>query len=368
MREIPFFNYRKAFADQQDAFTTIFHDVLGRGAYILQRDMVDFERHLGAYVGVTHALGVGNATDGLHFLWRAAGLRPGDEVILPSHTMVATAAAIHFAGGVPVPVDCGPDHLLDPAAAEAAVGPRTRGICPVQLNGRVCDMDAVERIARTHDLILIEDSAQALGAKWKDRQAGSFGRGGAFSFYPAKLLGCLGDGGAVTTNDAAVAREVYLLRDHGRTPEGDVAGWGLNSRLDNLQAAFLDAQLADYGAIIATRRRLAGIYDEMLGDVAEVMLPPGPDADPDHFDVYQNYELEADRRDELRAHLKAHGVGTHIQWGGKAVHQFAALGFAVRLPNTERFFTRALMLPLNTTLSDDDARYVAEAIRGFYGR
>ncbi|MEX0691085.1 MAG: DegT/DnrJ/EryC1/StrS family aminotransferase [Gemmatimonadales bacterium] len=368
MRDIPFFNYRKAFADQRDAFTATFHDVLARGAYILQRDMLDFEMHLGAYVGASHALGVGNATDGLHFLWRAAGLRPGDEVILPSHTMVATAAAIHFAGGVPVPVDCGPDHLLDPAAAAAAVGPRTRGICPVQLNGRACDMGAIEALARKHDLILIEDAAQALGAMWKGRMAGSFGKGGAFSFYPAKLLGCLGDGGAVTTNDADVAREVFLLRDHGRTPEGDVVGWGLNSRLDNLQAAFLDLQLSDYAKIIGTRRRLAGIYHEMLRDISALRLPPGPDADPDHFDVYQNYELEADRRDELRAHLKARGIGTNVQWGGKAVHQFAALGFAVHLPETERFFTRALMLPLNTTLSDDDARTVAETIRDFYGR
>ena len=368
-REIPFFNYRMAFADREDEYVAVFRDVLRRGAFIQQRDLADFEARLGGFIGVRHAIGVGNATDGLIMLWRAAGLEPGDEVILPSHTMVATAAAVHFAGGVPVLVDCGSDRLINPEAVAAAVGPRTRGLCPVQLNGRVADMDALVAVAERHDLILVEDAAQALGARYRGRQAGTFGRGAAISFYPAKILGCFGDGGAVATDDDEVAGAIHLLRDHGRGMDGDVYRWGLNSRLDNLQAAILDLQLRDYQAtIVARRRHLAGIYQDVLGEVAELDLPPGPDADPDRFDVYQNYEVAAERRDALREHLRARGVGTIIQWGGKAIHQFPHLGFEMRLPETERFFERALMLPMNVTLTDDDVRYVAETVRGFYGR
>ena len=149
-RRIPFFNYQRAFVDREDEYVAIFRDVLRRGAFIQQRDLAAFEAHLAAYLPVHHAIGVGNATDGLIMLWRAVDLRPGDEVVLPSHTMVATAAAVHFAGGTPVLADCGPDHLLDPGAAEALVSPRTRAICPVQLNGRVCDMDAVCALAARH--------------------------------------------------------------------------------------------------------------------------------------------------------------------------------------------------------------------------
>ncbi len=367
-REIPFFNYRRAFASDEAEYVEIFRDVLRRGAFIQQRDLADFERRLAEYLGVKHAIGVGNATDGFIMAWRAAGLRPGDEVIFPSHTMVASPASVHFAGGVPVPVDCGDDHLIDPDAIEAAVTPRTRAIMPVQLNGRTADMDAVRAVAERHGLFVLEDAAQALGSKFRGRFAGTFGVAAGFSFYPAKILGCFGDGGAVVTDDDAVAEQVHLLRDHGRdAASGEVVRWGLNSRLDNLQAAVLDHQLRDYGRIVERRRAIAARYQARLGDLAGLLLPPAPDADPDHFDVYQNYEIEAERRDELREHLKGAGVGTLVQWGGKAVHQWQALGYRMSLPRTELLFRRCLMLPMNLTLTDDDVDYVADAIREFYG-
>ena len=363
---IPFFNYRGAFAAREDEFLDIIRDVLRRGAFIQQRDLAEFEEALAAYLGVRYAFGVANATDGLIISLRAAGIRPGDEVIFPSHTMVASPASVAHVGAVPVAVDIGPDHLIDPRAVEAAVTERTRAIMPVQLNGRTCDMDAIEKLASKHDLIIIEDAAQALGSRFKGRHAGTFGIAAAFSFYPAKILGCFGDGGAVVTDDAEIARKITLLRDHGRNENGEVETWGFNSRLDNLQAAILHAQFREYEQIIRRRRSIAALYDSLLSELGELVLPPAPDADANHFDVYQNYEVEADRRDELRNFLSDQGIGTILQWGGTPVHQFKGLGFDVSLPATERFFERCLMLPMNMMVTDDEVRYIAMTIRAFY--
>jgi dTDP-4-amino-4,6-dideoxygalactose transaminase len=309
---------------------------------------------------------VANATDGLTIALRAAGVRPGDEVIFCSHTMVATAAAIHFAGAVPVPVECGPDHLIDAAAAEAAITSRTTAILPTQLNGRTADMDALHRIAARHGLMIIEDAAQALGSRFRGRCAGTFGAAAAISFYPAKLLGCLGDGGAVVANDDAVAECAAALHDHGRDSSGEILGWGFNSRLDNLQAAILDYRLSKYGAAIDRRRALAAQYRRLLEDVEEMVLPPGPTGDSKHFDVYQNYEIEAQRRDALRAHLESHGMGTLLPWGGKAVHQWEALGLKTRLPRTEKLFERVLLLPMHPWLSNEEVGMICATIREFY--
>lgn len=363
---IPFFNYRGAFAAREDEFLDIIRDVLRRGAFIQQRDLAEFEDALASYLGVRYAFGVANATDGLIISLRAAGVRQGDEVIFPSHTMVASPASVAHVGAVPVAVDIGPDHLIDPRSVEAAVTERTRAIMPVQLNGRTCDMDALEAIAAKHNLMIVEDAAQALGSKFKGKPAGSFGIAAAFSFYPAKILGCFGDGGAVVTDDPEVARKISLLRDHGRNENGEVEMWGFNSRLDNLQAAILMAQFRDYDEIVTRRRSIARLYDSLLSDVEQIVLPPGPDAGGDHFDVFQNYEIEADQRDELRSYLSERGIGTIIQWGGKPVHKFASLGFNVELPVTERFFQRCLMLPLNMMLTDDEVTHIATTVRGFY--
>ncbi|MBZ5582303.1 MAG: DegT/DnrJ/EryC1/StrS family aminotransferase [Acidobacteriia bacterium] len=368
VHSVPFFVYPHVFTSQDQDLLRIFCDVGRRGAFIMQRDLADFERHLAELLGAQHALGVGNATDGLNFAVRAANIgRPGDEVILSSHTMIATAAAVHFAGGTPVPVECGADHLIDPAAVEAAVTARTRAIIPTQLNGRTCNMDALQAVADRHGLLIIEDAAQALGSRHKGRCAGTFGIAAAISFYPAKLLGCLGDGGAVITNDDAIYERAYQMRDHGRNREGQIVSWGVNSRLDNLQAALLDFQLKRYEGVIARRRKIATLYTERLSTVPEVVLPPPPDSDPDHFDIYQNYEIEAEKRNELKEYLKDHGIGTLIQWGGQAVHHLKALGFTQHLPYTDRLFTRMLMLPMNMSLADDDIHYVSDNIRAFYG-
>jgi len=367
-RAVPFFSYPHVFASRKDDILAVVRDVGLRGAFILQRDLVMFEENLARFLGARYALGVGNATDGLILALRAAGIGHHDEeVILSSHTMIATAAAVHFAGATPIPVEAGPDHLIDPAAVESAITTRTSAIVPTQLNGRTCDMAALQSIADRYGLMIIEDAAQALGSRFKGRCAGTFGSAAAISFYPAKVLGCLGDGGAVITSDDATGERICQLRDHGRNTEGEIVSWGLNSRLDNLQAALLDLQLKNYENVMCYRRQLAALYNEHLRDVGEIVLPPAPDSDPHHFDIYQNYEIEAERRDDLKQYLKDQGIGTLVQWGGQAVHQLRALGFTQHLPYTDCLFTRMLMLPMNMSLSRDDVDYVCDHIRCFYG-
>lgn len=367
VRHIPFFNYSMLYAAQRQELLKLMDEVCSRGAFIMQKDLTEFEQALARYVGVRHCIGVADGTVALTISLRASGIRSGDEVIVPSHTFAASAAAIAHAGAVPVLADCGPDHLLDPADVPHRITTRTRGIMPVQLNGRTADMDRLGEIALKHHLLIIEDSAQALGSKFKGRCAGTFGAAGTCSFYPSKTLGCFGDGGAVLTNDDSIAAKARLLRDHGRAETGDVVEWGYNARLDNLQAAVLHFKLMTYAAAIEKRRALAHIYRQLLEDVPGLVLPPGPDGDADHYDIFQNYEIEADRRDELRIHLEKRGVRTILQWGGKTLHQFPVLKLNTDVPFTERMTHRFMLLPMNTTLSEDDARHVGNSVRSFYG-
>ncbi|MBW2003732.1 MAG: DegT/DnrJ/EryC1/StrS family aminotransferase [Deltaproteobacteria bacterium] len=343
------------------------HDVMSRGAYILQRDLEEFEENIKKLIGVKHVLGVADGTNALMLALRAANIGLGDEVIMSSHTYVATAASAHFVGATPVLVECGADHMIDPESVERAVTNKTRVIMPTQLNGRTCDMDALQAIADKHGLIIIEDAAQALFSKFNGKCAGSFGLAGTFSFYPAKVLGCFGDGGAVVTNDDEIAERVALFRDHGRNEEGEVVTWGTNSRLDNIQAAILNMKLTTCKKDIERRREIASMYDQALRKIDNLILPPAPDEDEKHYDVYQNYELESGHRDELKSFLAERGVGTIIQWGGKAVHQFKGLGFDnMRLPVVEKMTSRFLMLPMHTALTDEDVKYVCDCVKDFY--
>ena len=363
---IPFFDYRCDFLSEEEDLVRLFRDVGRRGAFILQEDLSRFERNLAAFAGARYAVGVANATDALHLALRAAGIVPGDKVLFSSHTMAATAAVIHFAGAIPVPVECGPDHLIDPTAAEEAITPRTRAILPTQLNGRTADMQALGEIADRHGLLLIEDAAQALGSRYRGQSAGTFGVAGAISFYPAKLLGCLGDGGAILTNESGVYERLLELRDHGRNRQGEIVCWGFNSRLDNLQAALLDWRLQRFPEAIRRRRELAGIYQQRLEGLEILRLPPPPEHNGNHFDVFQNYEIEADGRDALREFLNARGIGTLLPWGGKAVHQWEGLGFRASLPRTETLFERILLLPMNLSLANNDVHIVCDEIVDFY--
>jgi dTDP-4-amino-4,6-dideoxygalactose transaminase len=259
--------------------------------------------------------------------------------------------------------------MLDPESVRKLITPKTRAIMPTQLNGRCCDMEAIMAIAKEFNLIVLEDAAQGLGAKHKGIGVGAFDKGGTISFYPAKNLGSFGDGGGFVTNDKEMYEKVMLLRDHGRNDDGVFVMWGFNSRLDNLQAAFLNYKIGYYNEEIVRRREIAAMYQSCLCGISELLLPPAPDADEDYFDVYQNYEIEAENRDALKDFLKENGVGTLIQWGGQPVHSITSLGFtAIGLPYTEQMFTKCLMIPMNTALSNEDVEYVCVQIIKFYNK
>jgi dTDP-4-amino-4,6-dideoxygalactose transaminase len=367
MRNVPFFNYPFVFKSREDDFVRIFKDVCSRGAYILQKDLVEFESNLAKFAGTKYGLGVANGTDAIWLALKAAGVGKGDEVIFASHTYIATAASIHFVGAKPVPADCGKDHMIDPESIKKLITKKTKAILPTQLNGRCCDMDSLMSIAKENNLIIVEDAAQGLGARFRGKGIGSFDKGATISFYPAKNLGSFGDGGGFVTNDKDMYDQVLLMRDHGRNDDGIFVRWGFNSRLDNLQAAILNYKLSYYESEIEKRREIASFYQSRLGNLKELLLPPAPDVDPYYFDVYQNYEIEAERRDELKIYLKENGIGTIIQWNGQPVHSITSLGFTgIGLPYTEAMFKRCLMIPMNTSLQIEDLDYVCKKILEFY--
>lgn len=368
---VPFFDWKALYAERADDYDRIMRDTASAGGFILQAAVDAFETALARYLGVRHAIGLSDCTNAMLLGLRASGLRPGDEVILPGHGFIAAAQSIHFAGGTPVPVDLSEsDWLVDPTAIRAAITPRTRGIMAVHVNGRVCDMGAIHAIARKHGLDVYEDAAQALGAKLDDTPAGRFGRWGAFSFYPSKTLGCFGDAGALVTDDDGLAETVRAMRNHGAGPDKtiarDVAVWGTNARIDNIHAAILAWKLAWYDDAIARRRAVARRYHRAFAPIAALDLPPAPDGDPGRRDIFQNFELCCDRRDALRDHLRARGIGTIVQWGGTGIHQFRNLGLGGALPRTDRFFERSVLIPMNHLLDDAQVAHVIDSVREFF--
>jgi len=368
--KVPYINYPQQYEKTRTELLELIDSTLSAGDVMLRHQLHDFEANLAAFVGTQHAVGMGNCTDALHLSLLAAGVGPGDEVITVSHTMVATASAIHHSGADLSLVDIGDDHNMDMDALEKAITPRTKAVMPVHLNGRVCDMGRLMALADKHGFAVIEDAAQALGGSFNGINAGSFGLAGCFSFYPAKLLGTYGDGGAVTTNDSDMLYRLELLRNHGRTEDNDVAFWSFNSRLDNLHAAILDFKLKLLPEWIDRRRAVAQQYHSILSGLSQLLLPPPPVKEGPYYDVFQNYEIEAESRDELAKHLNEQGIETMLPWGGKAVHQFKGLGlgrFTDTLPRTELAFSRMLMIPMHCELSDDQVEYVGHTIRNFYG-
>ncbi len=365
-RNVPFFNYPQLWLDDRDMLLNQIDETASTGGFIMQKDLTDFETTLSEYSQSEYAVGVGNATDGMEIFLEAIGLEQGDEIIISSHTMLATASAVITAGGVPVPVDIGDDNLIDPKAVLASVNNKTVGIMPTQLNGRTCKMDLLQDIADSKGLFIVEDAAQGLGSRYKGKHAGTFGLASCISFFPAKVLGCLGDAGAILTSNEEIYNACFQIRDHGRNHQGDVVRWGRNSRLDNIQAAILNNKFPQYNEAITRRRQIASMYDANLSSIQQLKLPEKPSDNSDHFDVFQNYELEAENRDQLKAYLQENGVGTLIQWGGFAVHHYKNLGFDQDLSRTDEFFKNCLMLPMNLFISDEDISYVCYLIQEFY--
>lgn len=362
--KVPFVNYPAHYRSMEAEIDAAIKEVLVNGDLILRRHVREFEEGMASFLGVKHCIGVHCCTDALHLSLRAAGIGPGDEVITVAHTFVATIAAIVHSGATPVLVDIADDFNMDPDLLEDAVTARTRGIIPVDFNGRVCDMEKIMGVADRHGLTVIEDSAQALGGTFDGKKAGAFGLSGCFSFYPAKLLGAAGDAGLVCTNDAAFADRIRLFRDHGRKNKDELAFYGFNSRLDNLQAAILNVKLKYLESWIHRRREIAEQYFSGLEGVPGVVLPPRSGGR--HYDVYQNFVLRVSERDVLATFLKENGIEIIIS-NPIPVHFQKGLGLShFRLPKTERFAEEVISIPNIPELSREQIDYVIQTIRSFY--
>lgn len=350
----------------KDHISGITQSIIESGQFIFGEDLRTFEAACAERTGCQYAAGVANATDALEILLIAHEMPRGSEVIIPSHTMNATASAIVTAGGIPIPIDIDEYGMLDPQKIIDAISPKTWAIMPTQLNGAIAQMNEIKTIASRYSLHLFEDSAQAFCAELNGVRAGNFGNGGVFSFYPAKILGCLGDGGMIVVNSREVYEKILAIRDHGRGVSGVSVSLARNSRLDNLQAAYLNYFLKNhFDAWIEKRRKITAIYDDVLSEVEHVQTPRYNNR-KDHKPVYQNYEFLANRRDELREYLSQKNVGTLIQWGGQSIHKNKLFCTNINLKKTEDYFQKCLMLPLNQTMRLDDARYVAEMVCNFY--
>ncbi len=332
--------------------------VYQRGWFVLGPEVDAFEAAFAAASGAAHAIGVGSGTDAIALLLRAAGVGEGDEVIVPAMTAAFTALAVTSIGGVPVIVDIDPARMtMDPAAAAAAVTPRTRAIVPVHLYGQAADMDALVQLSRRHALALVEDCCQAHLATHRGTPVGTFGLGGAFSFYPTKNLGALGDAGAIVTNDAALAGRLKRLRNGGQETRYTHVECGVNSRLDELQAAVLNVRLPGLARDTARRRELGRLYLEHLSPRA--LVPPL--CDPGH--VYHLFPVRTTGREHVRRDLAAAGIETLIHYPMALGDQPAFARFRpAPCPEARRAAAELLSLPLHPRMSDATVVEVAGAL------
>ncbi len=363
---IPFVDLRRQYEGIADEVIAAMSAVIGRTAFVGGDFVARFEREFAAYCEAEHCVGVANGTDALELCLRAFGIGPGDEVITVPNTFIATAAAITAVGATPVFVDVDADtYQLDPALLPAAITPRTRAIMPVHLYGHPADLDAILAVAAAHDLIVIEDACQAHGARYRGRRVGAIGHAGCFSFYPGKNLGAYGDGGAVVTNDAAVAARVRQLADHGRIDKYRHAVVGRNSRLDGLQAAVLSVKLRHLDRWNEERRRVAAGFTARLAGGPVVTPAVSPDVEP----VFHLYVVRAEDREGLQAALAAEGIASGIHYPlplhlqPAYAETCAAAGMRPgSFPVTEGQAGRILSLPIFPELGDDEIARICAVV------
>lgn len=366
---VPAFNLTRAALSLTDELGDRWRSLASRAAFIGGAEVEAFETAFAEYLGSHGTVGVANGTDSLVVAMRALDLKPGDEVIVPAFTFIATASAVALAGGVPVFADVLPDTLnLDPAEVEALVTPRTVGVIGVHLFGRPFEVAAIGAACAKHGLWLIEDAAQAQGAAVGERRVGNFGLLTSWSFYPTKNLGAFGDAGAVTGNDPELLARVRRIANHGRAEHYFHSELGVNSRLDALQAAVLNLRLPRLEAGNARRREIACRYHGFLDRAAGVELPVDR---PGTLSVYHQYTLLTDRRDELKAHLASQGIGSGVYYPLGLHRQPALAPYVVGrerpLPVTERACGRTISLPMFPELGHDEVAAVGAALGSFFG-
>jgi dTDP-4-amino-4,6-dideoxygalactose transaminase len=363
VRQVPYVNLPAQFYEERDELMLLIEAVFARGEFILGEAVERLEAELAAYCGVPHAVAVASGTDALFLAMKALGIGPGDEVITPPNSFVASTATIAALGATPVFADVLPDQCLDPAAAAAAVTSRTRAIMPVHLTGKVADMPAFQALAERHGLALIEDAAQAVGSALDGRRTGSFGMAGCFSTHPLKNLNAAGDGGFVTTSDPALAEKLRRMRNHGLLDRNTVPEWGHLSRMDALQAEILRLRLGRLPDVIRRRRANAALYQRLLNPRAG-WVPERPG----EFATYHLFVIQVDGRDRLQAFLKDRGVSTAVHYPVPIHLQPAAAALCHKpgaFPVCERQAGRILSLPIHQFLAEEDIAYVADAVGGF---
>ncbi len=363
--KVKFVGYSRLYQQLKPEFDKVFEEIMSGGDFILRRHLEDFEKAISEYVGTKYAIGVNSGTDALYLSAHALGFGPGDEVITVAHTFVATVGAIVQSGATPILIESGEDHNMNVDKIESAITPKTRGIIPVHLNGHSCNMEKIMKLAGKHNLKVIEDAAQALGAKFKDKRCASFGDLSIFSFYPAKMLGAPGDGGMVCTNDDGLARKIKAFRDNGRVDSVEVIEcFGWCTRLDNFHAAILNMKFKYFEKWIRRRREIAKIYDQGLDNLGDIITPPC--LGNDYFDVYQNYVIRSKKRDALVNYLRNAGIEVLISWP-KPLHKQAALNLdRFNLPMTEQISGEVLSLPMYPELTDEEVKTVIDTISDFF--
>ncbi|MEX2033258.1 MAG: DegT/DnrJ/EryC1/StrS family aminotransferase [Candidatus Colwellbacteria bacterium] len=370
---VRFVNYSRHWQAHRDEFMETIEDRLSRGELIIRQDVLDFEKNISELTGAKFTKGLNSGFDALHLSLRALGIGSGDEVVTVGHTFMATISAIVLAGAKPVLIDVGDDWNMNMQLLTAAITPKTKAIIPVHLNGRMCDMDTLTQVLQKFEdkgqkIHMIEDACQALGAKFNGKGAGSFGITGCFSHYPAKILGCFGEGGALTTSDPDIDEKILLLRYHGvmRDPARTPKMFGYNAVLDNVQAAIMNVKLAHFNEALARRAEISERYRAELSGISNLKLPHFEDNR--YADVYWNYVIQTPRRDELKQRLEAEGVETIISWPKPIYsYDFFKKDFEVApLPVTEKICREVISLPIYPELTDEEVDFVIQAVKNFY--
>lgn len=344
-----------------------YFDVMSKGELIDRSHLKEFETNLASFVGTKYAVGLNSGYDSLHLSLRAVGIGQGDEVIVPAHTFVASCSAIVNVGATPILVDVTNDFNIDVAKIEKLITPKTKGIMPVHLSGWMANMPIIMEIAKKHNLFVIEDACQSLGSSINGKGAGAWGHTGCFSFYPFKILGGYGDGGAITTNDEEIATYARRMRFNGEErATGEYHGHGFTCLLDNLQAAFLTVKLKYLPEHISRRKHIAKHYHESLSDIPDLLLPKYSKEGFDH--VYQNYTLRSKQGEEFSTFLKENGIEVLTQFR-KPYYKHKALNLEdTGFPETEALSREVCSLPMCFELYDEEVEYVIKTVRKFYDK
>jgi len=366
IRRVPYVNFSAQFDGERDEIHAVIDRVFGSGQFVGGEEVDGLEAALADYCGVKHVVTVNSGTDALTLALKVAGIGPGDQVITPPNSFVASTSVIANIGATPVFADVLDDQNIDPEAIRSVVTAKTKAILPVHLTGRIADMAPIMEIADDHGLVVIEDAAQAVGSRYDGRAAGAIGQFGCFSTHPLKNLNAAGDGGFITTDDDDAAARLRRLRNHGLMGRDTVNEWGVVSRMDALQAAILRLRLGKLDGVIAARRGHGEIYRREI-TACEVFMPPCREIE---FNSFHTFVIQATRRDALKEYLKEHGIETAIHYPVPLHLQPAAktLGFgAGDFPVAEAQADKILSLPVHQYLDAADIRHVARAINKFYG-